>query len=155
MSAQKLAFGLLIVLAVIFAVGVGLGVGRAGPAGRPAWATLAHDWFVRERPLQPRDVQGACVSGGRTVLLKPGSPCTVTIRRREGVLIRNMGLALTDGLKVKGVLKPAGDVAGPVSISLQASARTLKLPIVEDGATLELHCAAAIPPTLTCRVAIR
>jgi hypothetical protein len=152
---QKLAFVLLIAIALVFALGVGLGANRKGPGGRPWWATFAQDWFVREEPLEPRDVNGECVGGGgRTIVFHAGASCTVTIARRKGALIRNMTLELSDGLKVKGTLKPRGRDAGPVSITLQSRARTLKLPIVQDGATLELQCAAPSPATLACLVAV-
>lgn len=154
MDAKKASFVLLVLLAIIFALGVGVGAGRKGPGGRPRWATLAHDWFVRERPLEPSEVKGECVAGGRTIVLRPGAGCTVTIARREDVLIRNMTLELSDGFKVKGTLKPRGDTAGPVSITLQSQVRKLKLPIVEDGAILDLQCAAANPVSLTCLVTV-
>jgi hypothetical protein len=154
MDAKKLSFTLLAALAIIFAVVVVLGAGRKGSGGRPAWATAAYDWFVRERPLVPSEVKGACVAGGTTTLFRPGTPCTVSILRRENMLIRNMTLELLDGLKVKGTLKPRGGDAGPVSITLQSQLRTLKLPIVEDGAILDLQCVTANPVTLVCRVAV-
>jgi hypothetical protein len=154
MDAKKLSFGLLAALAIIFVLVVVLGAGSKGSGGRPAWATAAHDWFVRERPLEARDVKGPCVAGGTTILLPPGPSCRVTIARREGILIRNMTLELSDGFKVKGTLKPRGKDAGPVSITLQSSLRKLKLPIVEDGATLDLQCVAPNAVTLVCRVAV-
>jgi len=154
-STQKLAFALLIVVALVFALGVGLGANRKGPGGRPWWATFAQDWFVREKPLAPRDVNGECVEGGgRTIVLRAGASCMVTIARHEGALIRNMTLELSDGVKVKGMLKPRGKDAGPVSITLQLRARTLKLPIVQDGAALDLQCVAPNPTTLACLVAV-
>ena len=155
MDGKKLSFVLLGVIAIVFVLVVVLGARTKGSGGQPTWATTAHDWFVRERPLEPREVKGACVTGGTAILLGPGRSCTVTIARRDGVLVRNMTLELSDGLKVKGKLRPRGDDAGPVSITLQTAVRKLKLPIIEDGATLDLECVAPNPVTLVCRVAVR
>jgi hypothetical protein len=155
MDGKKISFVLLGAIAIVFAVVVVLGARNRGPAGQPSWATTAHDWFVQDEPLKPGEVKGDCVTGGTAVQLLPGRSCAVTIARRDGVLVRNMTLELSDGLKVKGKLTPRGDDAGPVSITLQTAVSKLKLPIIEDGARLDLQCVMPNPVTLGCRVAVR
>jgi hypothetical protein len=155
MNAQRFAVVLLVLLVVLFAVGVSLGVGRSGSAGEPGWATFVQRSFVREERVLPREVRGPCVSGGKVAVLRGGAPCTVTIGPRDDALIRKATFELADGLKVKGSFKPGGEAAGPVSITLQTRVRTLELPIVKEGAVLDLECVAANPLTMGCTVTVR
>jgi hypothetical protein len=153
-NAQRFALVCLVVLAVLFAVGVSLGVGRIGSAGEPGWATFAERSFLGEDRVRPREVSGPCVAGGKVAVVRPGPGCTVTIARRDDALIRKMTLELSDGLKVTGKLKPGGDTAGPVKITLQTQVRTLDLPVVKEGAALDLQCIAPNPMTLGCSVTV-
>lgn len=155
MSAQKAALVLLVVLAVLFGVGIAVGTGRGGAAGKPWWATVVQEWFVRERPLLAREVRGPCVTGGTSIVLGLNQPCTVQIARGEGVHVRHLTLGLVEGAKVEATLTPRSDVAGPVSISLRADvSKPPTLPVLEDGAMLLLVCVAPGPVTPFCRVAI-
>jgi hypothetical protein len=155
MSAQRLALAGLVLLVILFAVGVSLGTGRSGSAGEPGWATLVQRWFVREERVLPREVRGPCVSGATMAVLRGGTRCTVTIARRDDTLLRKATFELADGLKVKGLFKPGGEAAGPVTITLQTRVRTLELPIVKEGAVLDLDCIQPNPLTMGCAVTVR
>jgi hypothetical protein len=154
-NAQRIALVCLVVLAVVFVVVVSLGAGRTESPGEPGWASFAERSFIREKRVRPRDVSGPCVSDGKVVVVRFGRGCTVTIARRDDTLIRKMILELSDGVKVKGTLKPGGDTAGPVSVTLQTRVRTLELPVVKDGASLDLQCVEPNPMTLGCTVTVR
>ena len=155
MTGQRVAIVLLVLLAIVFAAGVGLGVGRDGPAGQPGWATTLDGWFGSEETVRPGEVRGPCVDGA-SLVVRPGAPCTAEIRETRRARVRYLTLALADGSKARVEIAPKDDVAAPMSVRLRADvSKPPKLPILEKGASMILKCEGGNPMTQLCRVVVR
>lgn len=146
---QKVSFAVLLLLAVLFAVGIGLGTRGGGEAPElaefpPPWLGNLGDLFVRKKKIDVTRLDAPCLED-RVFFLSPAGSCEVAIPPAE-VAVRRAVLELRRGRAARLKFVPAGDRALPVEVVLRPGAQdenpsdVLELDVFEPGGTLVLTC---------------
>jgi hypothetical protein len=160
MSGSRVILLILVALAVLFAVGMVMGVGNNTESVNPkehSWSQLFKEKFIKEETLNVRDISAGCLSNNMFTILA-SSTCHAEVKEDEA-RVRTMQLRLIEGDRVQVKLEPKGDNAVPLQVNLRhTDAKPLKLQIfrgeekLQVVATLSLKCEGASGPLARCTV---
>jgi hypothetical protein len=147
MSGPKVVLVVLVLIGVLFAVGVGAGVGARNPDGPvdPRDSALARTLgalFVRKQPLRPDEVQKCdCFDAGKgTFTLKASGPCTATVGPAD-TRLRGFTLCLKPDSKGKVAVHWKPNKGPEVRASLTPDNK-LELQAPAEGGVLTLEANA-------------
>jgi len=145
MSGPKIVLLVLIVLALLFLGGVGLGSRGGSDPGSLGWVEGLGSALTPR--LDFTKLQGPCLDRqANSFVIPPGSPCKISIPSfTRGT--RKMALRLTGGVRVDGqYVAPPGhekidpkDESGEQSVTLEG-AKEVSLVILKEGGSLSLVC---------------
>lgn len=162
---QKVSIAVLLLLAVLFAVGIGLGTRGGGEAPDlaelpPSWLESLGDLFVRKERIDVARLDSPCLRDRVFVVALAGS-CEVAIPPAEAE-VRRATLELDRGPAARLRFVPASGPALPVEAMLSPSegdeepSDVLELDVFEQGGTLFLTCGDdASEEDAGCEVGIR
>jgi hypothetical protein len=136
---MKLFVVLLIVLALLFAVGVGLGA-RGGDGGKVdprdhGWVERLFKPFGARTGIDPSALSGPCVSG-RSLIVTSG---LCRLQAPTGKRVRTLNLALRQGARAVLDFEPAGGPSLPVRQRLKPGDE-VHLTIPAEGGSLSVAC---------------
>jgi hypothetical protein len=107
------------------------------------WLTRLAGGFAEKRPLDPGELQGACVSGA-AFILQPGASCSVTIAKADAA-VRTLTITRASGIELGLDLVPADPRSLSVQLTLDSNMPTVSnLTVGREGGQLFLACASTL-----------
>jgi hypothetical protein len=132
--------GLVLVLLLFVVSLVVTANGSEGPVALDDnWLTRLAGGFAEKRPLDPGELQGSCVSGGRFIV-QPGASCSVTIVEADAA-VRTLTITRASGIELGLDLVPADPRSLSVQLTLDSNMPTVSnLTVAREGGQLFLTC---------------
>lgn len=143
MDEKKVAIVVLILVLLLFVVIVAASSG-GGKDRKPikGYVDSLKERFASDRNVQPNEIKG-----GGNLLVPTGSELEFPIDEAKGVYVRNLTLALTQGVKAEVRLVPPPKGQGvEVKLNMEAGKKPAKMQVLEGGATLFVKCVASVQP---------
>jgi hypothetical protein len=152
MSGQKIAFGVLILIAILFAAGllVGSSTSSADPASAP-WVAHLQTFLPSPRSVTAAEITGSCIQGA-TVMVGVNMTCNIAIAG-NGPALRSLNLSLpqppnpaaTEDIDLSVTPNDAGAVAMKALLrAANTSEHSADLKIQAGGANVAITCKTAV-----------